>query len=187
MACTTGIAKAITSNCTTQPVGGLEVVAYLFNRADMTITYDGTDLNKVTGIAAVGAALVYKYTGVKKNLNAGHDRVITDDLSDTFKHNLSLKGFEFDVDSVANLDGLNDICAVVEYKQKSTSGDAVFIGYGLKSGLYVTADSRRANENNAVRSIELTTRDQEGEPYSQFNVLITDYAGTKAALEALLS
>lgn len=187
MSCATGIAKAITSDCTTQPVGGLEVAAYLFNRADMTITYDGTDTNKVTGIAAVGAALVYKITGVKKNLNAGHDRVIAEDLADTYKHFFSFKGFEFDVDSVANMDGLNDVCVVVEYKQKSTTGDGVFIAYGLKSGLYPAADTRRANDANGVRSLELTTRDQEGEPYSQFNVLITDYATTKAALEALLS
>jgi hypothetical protein len=187
MACTTGIAKAITSNCSTQPVGGLEVTAYLWNRGDMTITYDGTDLNKVTGIAAVGAALMYKFTGVKKNLNAGHDRNIADDLADSFKHYLSMKGFEFDTDSVANMDGLNDICAIVEYKQKSTTGDGVFVGYGLKSGLYITADSRRANENNSVRSLELATKDQEGEQYSQYNILITDYATTKAALEALLS
>ena len=187
MSCATGIAKTILSDCTTQPVGGLEVSAYLFNRADMTITYDGTDTNKVTGIAAVGAALVYKITGVKKSLNAGHDRVIADDMADTFKHFFAFKGFEFDVDSVANMDGLNDICVIVEYKQKSTTGDGVFIGYGLKSGLYPSADTRRANDANAVRSIELATRDQEGEPYSQYNILLTDYATTKAALEALLS
>lgn len=187
MACTTGIAKAITSNCTTQPVGGLEITAYFFNRGQMTITYDGTDPNKVTGIAAVGAALMYKYTGVKKNLNAGHDRNISEDMADTFKHYLALKGFEFDTDSVLNLDGLNDVCAIVEYKQKSSTGDGVFVGYGFQSGLHVTADSRRANENNAVRSMELATKDGEGEPYSQYNVLITGYAETKAALEALLT
>lgn len=187
MACINGIAKNITSNCTTQPVGGLEVVAYLGNRADFNFTYDPTDPNKVTGIAAVGTAVIYKFSGVKKNLNAGHDRVISDDLSDTFKHFLSLKGFEFDTDSVANMDGMNDIFAVVEYKQKSTSGDGIFVGYGLKSGLYITTDSRRANENNSVRSLELATKDQEGEPYSQYNILHTDYATTKADLEALLS
>lgn len=187
MSCTTGIAKNITSDCTTQGVGGLEVTAYLFNRDEMTITYDETYPNKVTSIAAVGAAVVYKYTGVKKNINAGHDRNIVDDLSDTFKHFLSFKGFEFDSESVYKMDGLNDICAIVEYKQKSDDGDGVFVGYGLKSGLYVTADMRRANENNAIRSFELATRDQEGEPFSQYNVLDTDYATTKALLEALLT
>jgi hypothetical protein len=187
MACTTGIAKAITSNCTTQPVGGLEVVAYLWKRGDMTITYDGTSPNKVTGIVAVGAALVYKYTGIKKNINAGHDRTVSDDIADAFKHYLSMKAFETDTLSVLNIDGLGDICAVVEYKHKVTSADGVYVGYGFKSGLYPTTDTRRANDANGIRSLELASRDQEDEPYSQYNVLITDYATTKSTLEALLT
>jgi hypothetical protein len=187
MSCTSGIAKTITSNCTTQPVGGLEVEVYLFNRGDMTIDYDGMLPNKVTGIAAVGAALVYKLTGVKSNINAGHDRTVSEDMADTFKHYLALKEFSFLSDDVSNFDGLGDICAIVEYKQKTTTGDGVYVGYGFKSGLYVTADTRRANDANATRAVEMATRDQEGEPYSQYNVLITDYATTKAALEALLS
>lgn len=187
MACTTGIAKAITANCTNQPVGGLEVTAYLFNRGDMALTYDGSLPNKVTGIAAVGAALAYKLTGVKKNLNAGHDRVVSDDMADRFKHYFSFKGFSFLSDDVSNLDGLNDVCVIVEYKQKSTTGDGVFVGYGFKGGLYPTTDTRRANDLNGVRSLELASRDQEDEPSSQYNVLVTDYATTKSTLEALLS
>jgi hypothetical protein len=187
MACTSGIAKLILANCTNQPVGGLEVVAYLFNRGEMTITYDNTYPNKVTGIAAVSTALVYKLTGVKKNLNAGHDRVISDDMADRFKHFFAFKGFSFLSEDVSNLDGLQDICVVVEYKQKTTTGDGVFVGYGFKGGLYPTTDTRRANDLNGTRSIELASRDQEDEPSSQYNVLITDYAGTKSALEALLT
>lgn len=187
MACTTGIAAAITANCTNQPVGGLEVNAYLFNRGEMSLTYDGTTPNKVTAIAAVGSALVYKLTGVKKNLNAGHDRVVSDDMADRFKHYFAFKGFSFASADVLNLDGLNDICVIVEYKQKSSTGDGVFVGYGFKGGLYPTTDTRRANDLNGVRSIELASRDQEDEPSSQYNVIITDYAGTKAALEALLT
>lgn len=187
MACTTGIAAAITANCTNQPVGGLEVVAYLFNRGDMTLTYDNTYPNKVTGIAAVSTALVYKLTGVKKNLNAGHDRVVSDDMADRFKHYFSFKGFSFVSADVSNLDGLNDICVIVEYKQKTTTGDGVYVGYGFKGGLYPTTDTRRANDLNGVRSIELASRDQEDEPSSQYNVLVTDYATTKSTLEALLT
>jgi len=187
MSCIPGIAKAITSTCDTQPVGGLEVVAYIWNRVDMAITYDGTDLNKVTGIVAVGAAVMYKFIGIKKSHNAGHDGNFPEDLADDFKHYFSMKGFESDTDSVANFDALADLCVAVEYKQKSTSGDGVFVGYGLKSGLYKTSDTRRANENNGTRSMELATKNGEGEPYSQYNILITDYATTKATLEALLS
>lgn len=187
MACVTGIAKSITSNCTTQPVGGLEVVAYLWKRGDMTLTYDNTYPNKVTGIVAVGAALMYKYTGVKKNLNAGHDRTVSDDIADAFKHYLSMKGFESDSQSVSNFDGLGDVCAIVEYKHKGSSADGVYVGYGLKSGLYPTTDTRRANDANGIRSIEMASRDQEDEPYSQYNIVVTDYATTKSTLEALLT
>jgi hypothetical protein len=187
MSCATLITKNITSNCSTQPVGGLEVVAYLYNRGLMSPTYDGTSPNKVTGLTAVGAALLYKLTGIKKNLNAGHDRTVSDDLADTFKHFFSFKGFEFTSSDVLNIDGLNDVVVIVEYKQKNTTGDGVFVGYGLQSGLYITSDTRRANDANATRSLELSSRDQEGEPYSQYNVLITDYATTKSTLEALLT
>jgi hypothetical protein len=152
----------------------------------MTPTYDGTTPNKVTGLVAVGAALMYKVLGVKKNLNAGHERTISEDLADTFKHKFTFKGFEFDSESVKALDGLSDVCVIVEYKQKNTTGDGIFVGYGLQSGLHITADSRMANDANGTRSFELATKDQEGEPHSQYNILITSYAATKAALEALL-
>jgi len=187
MSCTTGIAKNITSDCTTQPVGGLEAVAYIFNRDDMTITYDGTNASKVTTIAKAGSDVAYKYTGVKKNLNAGHDRVVQDELADTFAHYFALKGFEVAADSIENMDGLNNVCVVVEFKHKPTDADGTFVAYGLKSGLYPSSDVRRANENNGVRAIELQTRDGEGEPYSQYNVLSTDYATTKSMLEGLLT
>jgi hypothetical protein len=187
MGCDSGIAKAIISNCTTQPIGGVEATAYLFNRNDMTITYDGTYTNKVTGIASVTDELLYQYSGVKKNINAGFDRVVAEDMADRFKHYAALKGFEFDSASVQNLDNLKDVCLIVEYKQKSDDGDGVFVGYGFKSGLYPTSDTRRAIENNAIRSIELASQDQEDEPHSEYNILITDYATTKAALIALLS
>lgn len=187
MGCTNGIAKNITSSCETQPVAGLEAVVYAWKRGDITATYDGTNPNKVTGLAQVGSAVAYKITGFKKNLNAGHDIVVAEDSADTYKHYFSLKGYESLTADVANFDALGDLCVVVEYKQKSTSGDGIFVGYGFKSGLFKSTDTRRANDANGTRNIELTSQDGQAEPYSQYNILLTDYATTKAALEGLLS
>jgi len=131
MACTTGITKAITSTCDTQPVAGLEAVAYLWKRGDMTISYDATNPSKVTGIVPVGAALAYKLTGFKKNINAGHDIVVAEDSADTYKHFFSFKGYEFAADDVSNIDGLGDICVVTEYKQKGALGVSAFKAYGI--------------------------------------------------------
>ena len=47
MGCAGGIAKAIISDCTTSKIGGLEIIAWVFNRRDLNITYDDAtwDLN----------------------------------------------------------------------------------------------------------------------------------------------
>lgn len=187
MPCTDAIAKNITSDCTTQPVGGLEVEAYLGYRPYISPTYDGTSANKVTALTVTALQKLYKLKGVSKNLNAGHDRVVSDDTADLYKHYFSFKGFEFDSPSVLSLDNLRDLVVFVNYKNKNSTGDGVIVAYGLGTGLYVTSDTRRANDAHGIRSIELSTRDNEEEKYSQYNVVITDYAGTIARLEALLT
>lgn len=187
MACTDAISKNITSDCTTQPVGGLEVEAYLGYRPCISPTYDVTSANKVTALTVDAGKTLYKLKGVSKNLNAGHDRVISDDMADSYKHYFSFKGFEFDSSSVLNMDNLRDLVVFVNYKNKNATGDGVVVAYGLGTGLYVSSDTRRANDAHGIRSMELTTRDNEEEKYSQYNVLITDYAGTIARLEALLT
>lgn len=187
MSVTTGIAKNITSDRTTQPVGGLEVTAYICNRLELSPTYDATSPNKVTAISITTGKVMYKIKGVSKNLNAKHERVLSDDLADEFKHTFSLKGFEFDSPSVLNLDGIADVVVFVVYKNKTTTGDGVIVGYGLKCGLYVSSDSREANASNGIRVLELASKDQQTEPFSQYNLLITDYAVTLARLEALLT
>lgn len=187
MAITSGIVKNITSDRTTQPVGGLEVTAYLCNRLELSPTYDATSPNKVTALSIATGKVMYKLKGVSKNLNAKHERVMSDDLADEFKHTFSFKGFEFDSPSVLNIDGLSDVCVFVVYKNKTTTGDGVIVGYGLKCGLYVTSDTREANASNSIRVLEMASKDQQTEPFSQYNVLITDYVTTLARLEELLT
>ena len=49
--CTNEIFKNIESTCSNRTVAGIEQIVYLLNRDDIqTITYDGDDYNKVTGI-----------------------------------------------------------------------------------------------------------------------------------------
>lgn len=185
MGCETGILKNITSDCTTQPVGGMEVTVYAINRSDIASTDVNTlKANLIEGIDLVEGKIAYKIKGVRKNLNCGFDRVVADDMADTFKHFFSFYGFEFDSSSVLNMDGLNDLVIIAEMKDKSST-DGTFVGLGFKSGLYPTSDTKRANDSQGIRKIEMTSRDQENEPFSQYNVFKTDYATTKALLESL--
>lgn len=189
MSCETKIYKNITSDCN-MPKPGIEVDAYVFNRKDISITYDGTDINKITLIEMVGDAVAYKIKGYKKNLNCGSDAVITDDMPKRFNHFFSFKGFEFDSESVLNLDQLDDLCVVVERKDKPEDGDGIYVGYGFGSGLFVSTDNQRAWENNGVRSIEMTSIEGGYEKFSSNIIFVADqtsaYAATKAMLDALL-
>ena len=187
MSCTTGIVKNITSDCSTSLSGGLEVEAWVFNRTELSPTYDGTSGNLLTRLAMVGAAVGFKLKGIKKLLNAGHDIVVAEDRPDKYKHFFSFQGFEILHDDILNLDDLNDVVVAVELKDKNDTGDGVFVLYGLKKGLWKSTDTRRWNDINGARNIELTSLDGVEEPYSHYVLLDTYYATTHALLESLLT
>jgi hypothetical protein len=185
MACTSGIAADITSNCTSNVLGGVEVNAYIFNRADMTLTFDGTTTNKITNIAKVGSAVMYNLTGYKRNFNFGHDLVASDTAPDRFTHFCSFPQYERLVANILNVDNINDVVCIFETINKGTGGDGTFFVVGAKYGLYKTTDTRRINDNGGARSIELASMAGMEEPHSAYVLLATDYATTKALLEGL--
>ncbi|HPF94187.1 MAG TPA: hypothetical protein PLV65_09620, partial [Tenuifilaceae bacterium] len=176
---------AIVSDCTTKGVAGVEVTAWMFNRKDFTLTYDGTTPNLITNIAAVAAATTYQLTGYKMNMNVGHDVVVRADAPDGYKHFFSFKQYQVAAANILNVDNINDVVVVVEAKNKPSDADGVFLIYGAKYGLFKSADTHRINDNNAERSLELTSLDGQEEPYSRYVLLSTDYATTKALLEGL--
>lgn len=190
MACATKIFQDITSDCN-MPTPGIEATVYLWNRGDVDVTFDNTDPNKVTDLVQIATKKAFKLTGIKKNINCGSDAVINIDTPKRFSHFFSFHGYEFDVDAVQNIDAMDDFCAVVEFKEKPSDADGIFVGYGLTTGLFVSADTRRANDANGVRAIEATSLEPNYEKYSQYNVIIADqtspYAATKAKLESLLT
>lgn len=185
MSCTSGITKAITSNCTTQLSGGLEVTAWAWNRTDMTLTYDGTILNMITNITAVNAAKIFKINGVKNLIDGGHDRVVAENRADTFKHVVSLEFFEKTAADIFAQDAISDIVICVETKDKGTGGDGTFFVYGCGQGLYPASDTRRYKTSQGSRVVSFETLAGQEEKYSSFVLLKTDYATTLALLEGL--
>jgi len=173
------------------PTPGIEAVVYVWNRGEVDITHDKTKYNKVTNLVQKAGKKAFKLTGYKKNINCGAGAVVNIDTPKRFNHFFSFHGYEFDADAVKNLDDMDDFCAVVEFKEKPSNADGVFVGYGFDCGLHISADTRRANDANGVRAIEATSLEQNYEKCSQFNVIIDDetsvYAATKAKLESLLT
>jgi len=187
MTCITGIAKAIVSDCSTVKAGGNEVVAWVFNRKDVDITYDSTNGNLITDFANLATKKAYQLTGVKKMLNTGHDIVVAEDRPDKYNHYFSFQQFEIASEDIKNVDEINDVIVVVERLDKTDDGDGGFVAYGAKFGLGKSSDTRRSNDVNGARVIELTSMEGREEPFSEYTVLATDYAGTVAMLTAALS
>ena len=189
MGCTGGIAKAILSDCTTSKIGGLEVIAWVFNRTDLNMTFSAVTEkeNQITTMSNASAKKGYTFTGIKKLLNAGHDIVVADDRPNKYTHHFLAQIFETLTEDIRNGDDLDDLVVFVEQKDKNTGGDGTFIGYGCKYGLYKTTDTQRANDINGARNIELASLAGQEEPYSRYVLLATDYATTKALLTTLIT
>jgi hypothetical protein len=187
MACEKGIAASVISDCSTSGIGGNEIKAWIGNRLEMTPTYDVTNPSKITDLTVASTKQLFTITGVKKLLNSGYDRVVAEDRPDKFTHYFNFQGFQFDAADVENLDNLDDVVVIVESKDKSDDGDGVFRVFGIEYGLYPSTDTMRANDINGARNLELTSLAGQEENQSNYTLLDTDYATTKALLVSLES
>ncbi len=183
MACTSKIGKVIVSDCSTMGVGGNEIKAWIFNRDEATITYDGTYPSKVTAIVFASTKRAWTITGVKKLLDSGFERVVAEDRPDKYKHKFNFQAFSFAASDNENLDHLNDVVVIVESKDKGDDG--TYRIYGLKSGLYPTGDTHMANTSNGARVLSLESMAGQEEPYSLYVFDAGTYAQSAAALLAL--
>lgn len=186
MGCTDGIIANIDSSCANKKIGGVEPLAWVFNRKELTYTRDSTNPSKVTAFDVIATKKGYTLKGFRKSLNC--TSVMT--ASDT-AHNQWMKTFSFDQNEVTaaaneNIMQLEDIVIVYERKQKSTGGEGTFVIVGLDHGLYLKKADSDENAENGVTKCELKSIEGWGE-YNKEDVLkLTDYATTLAALNALL-
>lgn len=194
--CTSGILDDIISDCTTQKTGGIEVVAWAFNRADLIPTIDSTYKNKVTNLVIADGKKGYYIKGVKKLLDSGHEIVINEKRADTFKHKFSLQGFEQTAEASLNFDNLQDLVIVYERKEKANLADGTFVIRGLEKGLYKSADTLMESAEDGSRVLELASLDGQAEPVSEWILLVpatpapnpvTAYENTKALLLSLMT
>ena len=180
MGCLSGIAQAITNSCTNVPSAGLEVKGWIINRADVVWTIDGDNVVLLTALTMSGDTVVYPITAVKKEMNAGFDAVIADNLPDLFTHNISFQPYERKAANILALDSIDDIVVVLELKGPKTSGCFVVLGY--ETGMHLVSMSYKANDNNGIPTYEFATKEGQGEKYSRYIFWKTDYDTTKAAL-----
>jgi len=196
--CIQKLVQDVFADCTTTPVAGIEAVVYLLNRSDIasyTIDEGGvetlcTDITLKTGTPAPH---VYKLFGYKRNLSYSSEIVVGEDVPDTWTHSLNFQNYQFDSNSIMNLDQAGDLVAIVERKGKK-EGDGSFIILGLENGLFKSADSTNSNDNNGARVLTMSSLDGQGESHSGIvfakfagTPAVADYTATKEYLESLYS
>ena len=194
MQCTNEIFKNIESTCSNRTVAGIEQIVYLLNRDDIqTITYDGDDYNKVTGITLKTGKHAFTAKGFKKNMTCGFERNVSDDTVDTFTNSLTLTGYQFDAEGARNFDNMGNIVAIVDRKGTKNADGSVII-LGLENGLFVSADSWSAGDNNGARTITLSSLADAGESCSYYVYTVSEgspatesYQAAIESLESMLS
>lgn len=184
--CTGVLAGDIINDCTKKPIGGLESLIYLFNRADISGTISPTNRNLLTDLVVAATKKGYKYEGFKKTANAGFDLVVSDNLPDAYTQTLSLTVWGIDSATVKALNDLNDVVVVVENKNKGNAGDGAFEVYGFETGLHKTSFTKRSNDNGGTFTLELASQAGEESSVSHHIYYETSYSVSKAALDALL-
>lgn len=181
------LAASLVLDCDNPPLAGLESRIYLFNLVDKdSITTVGGGDNTITAISLAATKLAYKWEGGTDFIN-GTWNLRTSRILNGFGHVIDIVSPEDDQAALTEIANLANgrICAVV-LKRGNTENTARV--YGIKHGLELTtADGDESNQDTAgLPSLQLTTPENYQEPLPPQHMLVTDYAGTVAALEALL-
>ena len=187
--CSDALTKGIISDCTTQPIGGIEQRVWIFKRGDHTIGFKTGTSNVIETITNAATKKSYKGVAVdgKAILRVGGELNIVENRANTWNHKFNFENFEFAAADILNLDAIEDIFIVAERIDKATDGDGTFFALGVKNGLRKTAGTWMSNENNGVCAIEMVGT---SEPVKEYTVMAVPvggesvYAATLAMLVA---
>ena len=183
------IADNISINCDKPIFTGLEPVAYIINKEDISsITYDANNKHIVKAITLTSPAKAYKiYNPFKSPMNGTQTSLNAGDVSNKFDNAVGFivpddgPGVAKDIiDPLAN----GEFVVIVANKWENTATDNKFQIYGMHRGLRATAldNGKYAEETDGGHAVTLT---ETGAPSYGYYFFDTDVATSRAALEAL--
>ena len=187
MSCNTELIADVINDCTKRPTRGIYPTAWVMpfeGREYLLKTVIGENpavYNEIEQLTAP-ALNFYKIGAEKFALNVGSELVTSEVKKNGFIHK-----FTGILSQVGNkmLDTMDGIIVIVK------KGDA-YMCYGLQNGLWKSAQSRMANDNSGLMTVEFASRPDMEEDYSEyfFNFGELDYSGksmTADTIELLLS
>ena len=187
MSCNTELIADVINDCTKRPTKGIYPTAWIMpfaGRAYSLKTVIGENpavYNEIEQLTAP-ALNFYKIEAEKFALNVGSELVTSEVKKNGFIHK-----FTGILSQVGNkmLDTMDGIIVIVK------KGDA-YMCYGLQNGLWKSAQSRMANDNSGLVTVEFASRPDMEDDYSEyfFNFGDLDYGDkslTAQSIELLLS
>lgn len=187
MSCSTNLIADVINDCTNRPTRGIYPTAWVipFSGREYLLKTEILEnppiYNEIEQLTAP-AINFYKIDAEKFALNVGSELVTSEVKKNGFIHK-----FTGILSQVGNkmLDTMDGIIVIVKKGEK-------YMCYGLQNGLWKSAQSRMANENSGLVTVEFASRADMEEDYSEyfFNFGELDYSGksmTADTIELLLS
>jgi len=168
MACSTNLIADIINDCTARPVKGIYPTAWI-------IPFDGRQYEKTDNLITLLTSPTGVFRKIESNkfgLNVSSELVTNDVKSNGYLHKFS--GILSQVGN-KELDELDGIIVVVK---KGTT----YMVYGLQNGLWKSAQSRTANDNSGMLTVEFSTRSDMEEDYSEYYFDTATVGGLFSAL-----
>ena len=187
MSCSTNLIADIINDCTKRPIRGIYPTAWIMpfeGRQYLLKTVIGENPSVYNEIEQLTAPAInfYKMEAEKFALNVGSELVQSD-----VKKNGYIHKFTGIISQVGNkmLDTMDGIIVIVKKGDK-------YLCYGLQNGLWKSAQSRMANDNSGLVTVEFSSRADMEEDYSEyyFNASSKNYTGkslTVQSIELILS
>jgi len=180
---------------TTDPItAGIEDQIFIFNKGDFTFTYANNNPLLITGITAVGGAMMYSYDGTNNSFNATSKLVKTSAgprYTEEIDYNIA--GISTALKAQMQAQGYGRMQCITFRNWKT--GDSVFELWGAENGL-ILGDSENTANNETVEggyTNKLMNPDKIREPYPPRGISIppvsgsATYASTLAAIMTLVS
>jgi hypothetical protein len=184
------LSASIYQDCNNPITGGTKDRLVLMNFADVqSYTEDGSNPTLITAITLASGTLAYEVEG-KNNSNLPMFELQRGKYSEGYNHQVSFIAFKTDAATKKQFEQMAQgrMVAIVERNYKGSGGNSAFEVYGLDSGLIMSegkSDLADADTMGAL-SIVLKSQEESLEKHLPRALFLTNYATTKAIVDALL-